>query len=133
MKKALAVILFIPYMLASTGMVVSSYYCCGRLDGIGLSFAPFTLNTSMGGQNSTIAKEAGCCKEVQQLLKNTESQNLPGGFSINSPIAFKITIAGFSLMPVLFPLKMWRYDRTDHAPPLSSSPDLYLRNNIFLI
>lgn len=130
MKKGIAVISFLLYFLATTGIVINSHYCMKRLVSVHLfeTKADICGRCGMETHNSD-----GCCRDDVKVVKLIQDQvKIPVTF-FELPVA-KATLPVISdfWVPSLF-TKDIRNNYNNHSPPLLSAQDTYLQINVFRI
>jgi hypothetical protein len=128
-KKASVILLIIIYAAAAFGVGVSSFYCCGKLKSLQISFAVGKSDKPHGGN------EVGdnCCKTTHTFFKVRDS-HMAGvnGVTMASPVTGLILpVPLFEATPPISPA-VTAANRS-HAPPLFSGGPIYLRNCVFLI
>lgn len=130
MKKLIFAISFLCYFAVSSGIVINSHYCMKRL----VSRSLFDKTPSVCGKCGMETHESnGCCRDEVKLLKLAQDQN-------------KLTVESFELPSLEIPVStpsafiVALFQNTDvqrhfhnHSPPLLSSQDIYLQNNVFRI
>lgn len=133
MKKALAVILSLFYIVAVSGVGMNLHYCCGNLDKVELSYS----NDGVAGNMACNRQEAytgrNCCREVHKELKITQPQNIASGPAL--PVVYSTAIALPSFLQVHLPslYAIAEGSFSPHAPPCQEATLVYLKNCSFLI
>lgn len=130
MKKVIASISLLCYLVVTCGVIINSHYCMNRLASIHL----FETSVDVCGRCGMDTHESnGCCRDEVKVVKLEQDQN-------------KTTIAVFDL-PSLEPIvsvpsdfiatSFYNIDEQrhfhNHSPPLLSAQDTYLQINVFRI
>lgn len=130
MKKGIAAISLLVYLLVTSGVVVNAHYCMDRLASVHL----FGETPDVCGQCGMDMHESNnCCHDETGLVKMDQDQNkIPVVlYEIPAPEALPATPSGFILAAFYnFPGQRHFHN---HSPPLLSGQDRYLQNNVFLI
>ncbi|MFL5810000.1 MAG: HYC_CC_PP family protein [Flavisolibacter sp.] len=126
MKKALAFILLLIYLVVSTGFSLSFHYCMDRLDSSQLGSSKNDKCPKCG-----MHKDGHCCRDEVKIVKLETSH-----------FASEVSMPDFSIAPIeiihtefLFtPFRNYteNFITVDHGPPLSDQ-DSYIRNRVFRI
>jgi hypothetical protein len=129
-KKGLALISFVIYLAATSGIIINAHYCMKSLVSVKL----FETSVDKCGQcGMEMHDNPGCCHDDTRFLKLVNDQvKVPGiSFELQAPQA--ITADEHSLLEAsLFNLKTERHFH-NHSPPLLSEQDTYLRLQVFRI
>jgi hypothetical protein len=118
MKKTAILFLLGIYSIASFGIGVNSYYCCGKLTSISISF--------IDQREAKTTKSTGlsCCNTKHQFAKVHDHHIASaGGFQFIH--SFVLILPIYTVCPFFINYE----DHTikyAHGPPLSFSPPLYL-------
>ena len=130
MKKGLAVISFICYFAAASGIVINSHYCMKRLVSVHL-FETKAKVCGLCGMK-TLQSE-GCCKDEVKVLKLEQDQNkIPVTiYQIPTLEPAPVAISDFIVCTYSNVNELIHFH--NHSPPLLSGQDTYLRNNVFRI
>jgi len=134
MKKVLATILSLVYLIATSGIGINLRYCCDKLDKVELSFTGATSlkgDVSCGMQSAYRGKD--CCKDVHKQLKITQSQNMVQDISFPAGHSFAIALPCFPQIPDLYLSSIVKGNFSPHAPPFRETNPVYLKNCSFLI
>jgi hypothetical protein len=128
-KKILAISLLFLYLICVSGVQINAHYCGGKLKEI--SF--FQINEKEGCCGKKM-KSKNCCKDKITVLKINDIHKSVHDLKVPGPI---YQLAGL-IIPVLtlnFSISITSADVfTDtQDPPDLNTPDLYLRNRVFLI
>ena len=128
MKKIALILLLNIYALASFGISIRQFYCCGQLKSTGISF---TQNGTKKGGNSD--ENDGCCKTKYQTFKVKDSHT--PGYGVSIPIVPFTDLQLFATSPDLSLLISEPRDveNASHAPPLHHNIPIYLLNCIYRI
>jgi len=130
MKKSLAVISFIFYFAAASGVIVNSHYCMKRLVSVHL----FESKAKVCGRcGMEMHMGNGCCRDEVKVYKLVQDQNkIPVMvFSLPSLDVPAIELNEF-LSFSTFNIDVKRHYH-NHSPPLLSMQDTYLQNRVFRI
>ena len=130
MKKSIAVISFICYFAAASGIVINSHYCMKRLVSVHL----FEKKAKVCGLcGMKIHQSKGCCKDEVKVLKMAQDQTkIPVTvYRIPSLEAPAIVISDLIVCSVYKVNERIHFH--NHSPPLLSEQDTYLLNNVFRI
>jgi hypothetical protein len=133
MKRVLAAILSLCYLVAANGVAMNLHYCCGRLDKVAFSYTTSISTDYVSGGLRTAYSGNDCCKDVHKQLKVTQSQNtapdinFPGGHSIVA------LLPRTSEVPLPYFSSVAKGNFSPHAPPLRETNPVYLKNCSFLI
>jgi hypothetical protein len=126
MKKVGLILLLNIYALASFGIGIRQFYCCGKLKSTDISFARADLKKCSNGDESD-----GCCKTKYQTFKVNDS-HVPG--TITTIPAFadsKLFITPFDIsLPVS---ESNDIANASHAPPLYHITPIYILNCVYRI
>ena len=126
MKKIAILLLLSIYSLASFGIGVNSFYCCGKLKSVTLSF--FEKNVQVPADNSN----SSCCQTKHQFLQvhDTHIAASIAHFYISPDLALP---SPFINKVPLFTTTIGQEATTAHAPPLSVLPPLYILHCVYRI
>lgn len=127
MKKFFVTILAFSYLITSIGATVHLHYCMDKL-------VNWSLSDGTGDKcdNCGMKKDDNCCKDQHKFVKNTSDQKTTETSTLN--IQFLTTAISPTIVneaEYYFSYTLKNYD--SHAPPLSSSGEIYLRNCVFRI
>ena len=132
MRKCIVTILAFLYISTSTGAMLHSHYCMGKLAdwGFGQNDSKYCSNC---GMEETGQKEKGCCKDETRFLKNTADQKITESaiqfiqlITVAPPPAIiELPLIGFPFLTAINPI--------NNAPPRNSGIAVYIRNCIFRI
>lgn len=130
MKKPVAIISFLLYFAATSGIVINSHYCMKKLVSVHLYE---TRAKTCGLCGMDMHDNSGCCHDDVKVIKLVQDQ-------VNSPItiyeipqleAVAITPSDY-LVTSLFNINEQRHFH-NHSPPLLSEQDTYLQISVFRI
>lgn len=132
MKKSVAFILALFYLITSAGATVHFHYCMSQFTG-GVSGHAKPEACSNCAKEKGDAKKTDCCKEEYSFIKNDTDQNI-----VESPVQV-VQIAGVALhawyaglpLPPAATVKGKNFIKD--GPPRSKGTAIYLLNRIFLI
>jgi len=130
MKKVVAFILSLVYLVTSNGTIIDSHYCMGKFIGADISVSK---NNSGKCSNCGMAKEnrKGCCNDKHTTIKLCNDQI----FIANNVIANNTVVELNNQYPsteiFLNPANQY-ISFTAHSPPIKS-PSLFLLKCVFRI
>lgn len=130
MKKGLAVISFICYFAAASGIVINSHYCMKRLVSVHL-FETKAKVCGLCGMKTHQSK--GCCKDEVKVYKMAQDQTKIPVTIYSIPTLETAPVAISDLIVSNYYNVNERVHFHNHSPPLLSEQDTYLRNNVFRI
>ncbi len=128
MKKFAVILLFCAYALASFGVVIKQFYCCGKLRSTNISFVQSKPTGCKKGNEKN-----GCCKNEYQIFKVKDHHFASNALQQPEKFFSEICIpAKTDNNENIVPLtEIITY--STHAPPLLSDRPLYLMNCIYRI
>ncbi|MFA6086330.1 hypothetical protein [Mucilaginibacter sp.] len=128
MKRIALISLTVIYLLSASGITVSSFYCCGKLESTSVSF---------DSAQKTACKMAtgmpGCCKTKTQLFKVKDQHVGSQALSLNAGL-FHAIIPACSIFD--FSVYSFKPDYTafnSHAPPDWPQAPVYILNCTYRI
>lgn len=129
MKKTVIYILVLFYFLLSVGVTTSIHFCKDKVRSI--SFSAFANDYSCCGKKKM---KKGCCKNIRVTFKKQGSEKIQAIDKIQFQTCF------------IIPDNNCKFERSNsvivnddqylpvsHPPPLSSFPELYIKNCTFII
>jgi len=129
-KKFLAVISFICYFAAASGVIVNSHYCMKRLVSVHLFETKAKICSRCGMQ---MHKGNGCCHDEVKVYKLVQDQNKIPVLAFSLP---SLEVRSVELNEYLN-FATFNVNGQDHfhnhSPPLLSQQDTYLQNRVFRI
>ena len=130
MKKALAVIWMMAYLLLSTGVVVNFHYCMNQL----ASTQFYGEKQELCGQCGMDAESShGCCRDEIKVIKMDDDHQLLSltAWFLQAPALVAVETSTYFLdfVPALADQDAIR----NHSPPSFHKQDTYLRNCVFRI
>lgn len=132
MKRFLALILALLYMVTSTGTTFHMHYCMGKL--VDLNFWEHEAKkcSKCGSEvNSACAKK--CCKDIHKTAKLEKDQKASESvFKFAQIGAIATSASKFELQQVV-PVSLLAVNPTGHAPPRSSEISACIFNCTFRI
>lgn len=130
MKKGLAVISFLVYLTATSGIIINAHYCMKSLVSVKL----FETSVDKCGQcGMEMHDNPGCCHDDTRFLKLVNDQVKVPGISFELQALPAISTDEHSLLEAsLFNIKTAPHF-LNHSPPLLSEQDTYLRLQVFRI
>jgi hypothetical protein len=128
MKKFAVILLFVVYALASFGVVIKQFYCCGKLRSTNIGFVQSKPTGCKKGNEKN-----GCCKNEYQVFKIKDTHFASGSLQQHEKFFSEIYLpAQTNNNGNNIPLtEIITY--SNHAPPLLSDRPLYLMNCIYRI
>lgn len=129
-KKTAAIISFIIYFAATTGVVINSHYCMKRLVSVHL----YEQKAKVCGQcGMGMHDNKGCCHDVVKVHKLVQDQVQSPALHFELPPA----TAGLPAYSDLLFASLYNAKEPvhsgNHSPPLLSQQDTYLRIGVFRI
>ena len=130
MKKLLASISVICYLVMSSGVVVNFHYCMNRLASVKL-FQAETKVCGLCGMKKH--KSHGCCHDEIKVVKMEDDQNKANHIvaSFEAPEQTVAEVSDFIIAPFTSEKQANYYE--NHSPPLLSVQDTHLQNCVFRI
>lgn len=130
MKKALAVIWVVAYLLLSTGVVVNFHYCMNQL----ASTQFYGGKQEVCGRCGMDAETShGCCRDEIKVIKMDDDHQLLSltAWALQAPALIEEESSAFfrDFVPQLADRDNWR----NHSPPPLHAQDTYLQNSVFRI
>ena len=130
MVKIIASISFLFYFAVTSGVVINSHYCMKRL----ASVRPFQTHESVCERCGMETQESnGCCRDEVKLVKLVQDQNKLDVTSFSIPALEVISVTPSEFIVASFENNYFQRYFHNHSPPLLSSQDIYLQNNVFRI
>ena len=129
MKKLLASIVIVTYLVMSSGVVVNFHYCMNRLASTKL-FAKGTKVCALCGMK--MHKNNGCCHDDVKVVKlQTDHNKAQLSFPVQAPDPIVAIPASFNTIGIVIGERTTHF--LNHSPPLLSYQDTYLQNCVFRI
>ncbi len=126
MKRFAAIIFTLIYLVSSTGVVWSNFYCCGKLKHTYVFGSPDFSKNCKGDKETK-----GCCDTKTVFSKVKDD---------HSPSAYKANVSDEGKVLSSFPALIYTFNNTQkklfslsHDPPLLSEQPVYLALNNFRI
>ena len=128
MKKVAVILLLSIYSLATFGIGVKQFYCCGKLKSTSIALVQ-DANEKCNMGNA----ESGCCKTKFHTLKVKDSHIV--NYAITNPIKHFSEIITFnsSFESIGLAQQQVVVNNPSHAPPLHQGIPLYILNCIYRI
>ena len=129
MKRASLILLICCYSLATIGLSLKQFYCCGKLSSVTVVLAPEEKKAHNGGY-----EEPGCCNNKYQFFKVNDNH-----FAGNtSKVPCKPFIDLGSFIPCFrqifsLPSATTMVANNTNAPPLHNGVPGFIFNCVFLI
>lgn len=130
MKKLLVIPLLLFYLICMSGVSVNSFYCCGRLSSVRISF-----EGAYGSLSSKTTKR-DCCNNITHFYKvNAAQQPSIQNYHFKTPVLQipASQIPGIDLLTSLLAQNAKGNVHILHSPPLLTTLPLFIRNDSFLI
>ncbi len=129
MKKILATITLLCYLLLTTGVVVNFHYCMNQLASVKF-FEKESNKCSLCGMKMHRSK--GCCHdEICVVKKTVDQQRVVPAYPINAPVDASFLISDFIVLPTIN--TQYSSEWQNHSPPLLNKQNIYLENCVFRI
>jgi hypothetical protein len=130
MKRLLTLFIALIYLVMSTGFVMNSHYCMGKLSSIELGRSEVKKCTC--GMRIDSTKKNKCCHSIIDVVKLEDSHK-----STTSAVVFANNIEAvlpqFYVEPVLFTNKYTENQYLKKLPPNLNKQDTFKRIGVFLI
>ena len=128
MKKFAVLLFALLYLVSSSGLAISTFYCCGKYKESYIFKANVLSNKCKGN------KLPGCCKTKTVLVKVKDSHS-PAQELKFAPNNFTLQLFAIAVVSVqsLFNSEESTTFAFIHAPPFKSKSPVYLSNNNFRI
>lgn len=133
MKKVLATILSLIYLVATSGVGMNLRYCCDKLTDVALSFNSETTSGNISCGMESVFKGKNCCKDIHEQLKITQSQNTAQDVSFPPVHLFAALQPCFPQIPRPLFSSIAKGSFSPHGPPFRATNPVYLKNCSFLI
>jgi hypothetical protein len=129
MKKVLASIIMVSYLVVSCGVVVNFHYCMDKLASVEL----FSAESSLCNKCGMHKKSHGCCRDEVKVVKLDLDQQ-----TNQSEISFRAIPSNEAILLSVFLVKEETEIKStlhwqNHSPPLLSKQNTYLLNAVFRI
>ena len=131
MKKILAAILALFYLVNANGVGMNLHYCCGVLDHVELSYAVSTGDAACGMQ--AVYQGKNCCNNVHKAFRITQAHNTVSDGLYAGTLGQVAVVLPFSQAPLLSFQSIAKGRIFPHAPPLGEALPLYIKHCRFLI
>ncbi len=126
MKKILTAILAVLYITTSTGATIHLHYCMGKLAKWEI-VEKDSKRCAICGMKIT-EKNKGCCKDEHKFVKNNSDQKVTeASLHIAHTIALALPVSFIEISNLDFH-SITEENPFSNAPPISSSPAIFLRN-----
>jgi len=122
MRKTAAILLTLLYLVSTTGIVLSKFYCCGKLKEVS-----FFMSSHACSGCRKVNKPPGCCDTSTTYIKVKEGHTIAAQLKIAHSDPSKTFSSFRSFVPVLqSPNTPAVAFATIHAPPWSGKRPVYL-------
>jgi len=130
MKKSLATILILVYLVFSCGVIINFHYCMDRLASTSL-FGDESKYCGKCGMHSDDSD--GCCRDEVKVVKLDSDQQKAQtiDFVFTAPLALVQLSSLFICQPFQNADPTGHFH--NHSPPLLTEQDTYLQNGVFRI
>jgi hypothetical protein len=130
MKKVLASITVLCYLLLTTGVVVNYHYCMKRLASVTL----YAGETKVCGRcGMGMHQSFGCCHDEVEVIRVNADQNMAQAVVIAPNLTeLKFSPVSDFLFIDYTNISIGKH-HLNHSPPLLNSQDTYLQNCVFRI
>ena len=120
MKKASIILLLLVYGISSVGIDLKSFYCCGKLKSVSID-----IDHLAGKKCAKEDGSGGCCKTTYHFYKVKDSHVTASSYT--AALTYFTDLA----IPPYFQTELFASINTgkingNHAPPLISSPPIYI-------
>ncbi len=130
MKKIVASISLVCYLVVSNGVVINFHYCMNRPSSKQLCIAE---KENYGKCGMHTKKPSGCCHDKVKVVKLQLDQNTISGVSYNLlSVDVPVNVPSEFITAAFYNISEKR-DFQNHSPPLLSEQDTYLQNSVFRI
>lgn len=130
MSRLLVTIVLMCYLAVSSGVVVNLHYCMNRLAFTEL-FGSEPKKCGKCGMD--IHESDGCCRDEVQFLKMEDDQKNNPTLHFELPVIEQMVVKPSEFIIASFYSLAGNRHFLNHSPPLLSSQDCYLQNNVFRI
>ena len=130
MKRLLTLFIALIYLVMSTGFVMNSHYCMGKLSSIELGRSE--VKKCICGMRIDSTKKNKCCHSKIEVVKLEDSHKLTTS-AIGVTNFFVAVIPPFYVQPVLFTNAYTANQYLKKLPPNLNKKDTYKRIGVFLI
>lgn len=132
MKRIVATLFLITYLLTASGLVFNLHYCGGVVSSVRLELTKDETKRCPCGSKK-MSKD--CCKDTKFLVKVKDAHKLASNLlELKAPIAKWVPfVPPFIHLDISLPLYTERNQLYAHAPPGQANNSLFLLNNTFRI
>lgn len=130
MKRLLTLFIAIIYLVMSTGFVMNSHYCMGKLSSIELGRSE--VKKCICGMRIDSTKKNKCCHSKIDVIKLEDSHKSATASVVLTNFS-KAVIAQFYVEPVLYTYTYTVNQYLKKLPPNLNMQDTYKRIGVFLI
>ena len=129
MKKIASILLILVYSLATFGVGLKEFYCCGKLKSVGVAFADFGKDKSCKGDNG----DEGCCKTRYHYHKVKDNHLATDCTATQAKLTIDLHLHAISVQPIVLGLGQIAVINGIHAPPFDRQVPIYISNCVFRI
>jgi len=122
-KKVLATILAVLYLVTSSGAAVSFHFCMGKMYAV--DFVAKDKCTKCGMKSGD-----GCCKDEVKFFKINDTHHPISSVNIAVPF-FAVSPNVYHVLHPVFPENKNRFSFNNNSPPGSSGSSLCIKNCVF--
>ena len=130
MKRLVTLFIALIYLVMSTGFVMNSHYCMGRLSSVELGVSE--VKKCICGMRINPAKKSKCCHSKIEVVKLEDSHKLTTS-TIGSINFLEAVIPQFYVEPVLYTNVYTANQYLKKLPPNLNKQDTYKHIGVFLI
>ena len=130
MKRLITLFIAIIYLVMSTGFVMNSHYCMGKLSSVELGRSE--VKKCICGMRIDRAKKSKCCHSKIEVVKLEDSHKLSTSTIVLTNFLEAVT-PQFYVEPVLFINVFTANQNLKKLPPNLNKQDTYKRIGVFLI
>lgn len=133
MKKVLAAILSLIYLVTANGIAMNLHYCCGKLDKVAVSYTTGMSADYVSGGQHTAYSGNECCMNVHKQFKITQSHHNESDILFNADHTYTAVLSDRPEIPQLYFSAVAKGNFSPHGPPLLPKDPIYLKHCSFLI
>src|SRR5438128_457020 len=128
MKQATLILLLCTYAMATLGVGINQFYCCGQLKSINISLAHKSTQ-----QCASENEKDGCCKTKYQSIKVKDNHVAAHSVTIPARHFSDHLINECSFEPGLLIIQRIHFTYASHAPPVHVKVPVYILNCTYRI
>jgi hypothetical protein len=127
-NKASLILLLVVYGIATLGIGITRFYCCGKLKSTSINLA-HEQKQKCGGEGKT----DGCCKTKYQSIKVKDNHVAGEIASIPSKHFVVLHLLASSFEAITLVDHSLNVANASHAPPLKEKVPIYILNCVYRI